>query len=609
MKGNLKSQRSIMLNLTKGLLRDFFVHHQLPPRDFDRDFLTIKTRTEAEGLSFLTKTLPQLAKALDAALLKGLLKTPSSFKKKTRSNLPCFMHGFFSKVFDQDGVLLDEPDICAIKDLRQMGYLFYKYQLPYKESLVDHLFKEFAETDKDIQTQLQTTEQMATVYYAKEVIDAIFKDFSIDSLRPKNGPGSVANSIPQWERYKPTKFYPCLDDLVDYSKFFYYNDRHLFDQFTGYWNLDYEFSGRAKSLAVPKDSRGPRLISSEPSEFMTYQQALKNVLVPFIESNVFTRGRVNFTRQDINGNLALESSKSGEFATLDLEKASDLVSLCLVDLLFEDTCIHRFLMNARSSETELPSGELIPLNKFAPMGSALCFPIEAITFFAVIAGARLARGIPLNEATKDLYVYGDDIIVPTHEVSQAIDALTNVGLRVNMGKSCFSGKFRESCGVDAYNGVDVTPIKIKKTWQENPTASDQASWVAVANNLFVNGYWKASDVVRRSLEKVVGLLPLRTQDSPVMGWTTWTRKHAFLANLKLWRWNHDLQKFMMRAPIVISKTLHKLIDGWKRLLRDAWYRPEMYLIDPLDPFEFDSAAFSLRYQAIKRSSWIGEDEV
>jgi hypothetical protein len=59
-----------------------------------------------------------------------LLKTPSSFKKKTRSNLPCFMHGFFSKVFRQDGVLLDEPDSCAIKDLRQMGYLFYKYQLP-----------------------------------------------------------------------------------------------------------------------------------------------------------------------------------------------------------------------------------------------------------------------------------------------------------------------------------------------------------------------------------------------------------------------------------------------------------------------------------------------
>jgi hypothetical protein len=29
-------------------------------------------------------------------------------------------------------------------------------------------------------------------------------------------------------------------------------------------------------------------------------------------------------------------------------------------------------------------------------------------------------------------------------------------------QSCFSGKFRESCGVDAYDGVDVTPIKIKK---------------------------------------------------------------------------------------------------------------------------------------------------
>ena len=640
MNGNLKSQESFMLNLMTGLLEDLFVHHQLPTRDLHRDKYTIKSRTQSEGLSFLTKTLPALAKSVDSALLTGQFNPPTSFKRYKRTNLPHFLRGFFLLVFNEDGVLLEEPDTTAIKDLRQVGYLFYKYQLPYKERLVEHLFDDFVETDKDIQSSINGVEQMSLFFYAQEVIHEILRNFTCDSLWPKNGPGSVANSVPQWGRFEPTKFYPSLDSLVSYCNMYYCSNSHLFDRFDQYFDLDYEFSGTAKALAVPKDSRGPRLISSEPSEFMTYQQALKNALVPHIENHCITSGRVNFTRQSINRDLALSASHDQRYATLDLEKASDLVSMMHVDLLFEGTSIHNYLMNSRSETTELPDGRTVPLNKFAPMGSALCFPIEALVFFSLIVGERMSRGAPLKEAAKHVYVYGDDIIIETEHVPSAIEALELAGLRINKGKSCFTGKFRESCGVDAYSGVDITPIKIKKLYQEKPDATTLASFCAVGNNLFLHGYWRASDIIRRFIEKSVGKLPLITgsavgklhdvavgddptweslpeswwkfankdlgpkDDTAVLGWVTWTHDHVFESNPAEWRWYPPWQCFIRRVSIVLSKTVKALKDGWSRLLRRGWYLPLMRDVDPFGVEPFDSAAFSLRYQAVKHGSWV-----
>lgn len=608
MKGNLKSRVSFELNLTRSLLKDIFVHHQLPSTEVNRDFAAIKSRTQDEGLEFLTKTLPSLAKSLDEALKTGFFRTPTSFKRKRRSsNLPAFMHGLFKKIFSEDGTLLEKGcDICAIADIRQLCYLFYKYQLPYKESQVNEMFQDFVDTDKDIQCHWTSAEQLATVFYARRIINEIFRDFTFE-FRPKNGPGSVANSIPPWRRYAPTRFYPELDSLVDYSESFYYNDRHFFDQFSTYFELDYEPHGTAKCLAVPKDSRGPRLISAETSEFMLYQQALKCALVPYLERHKLTAGRVNFTRQEINGELALKASLDQSFATLDLKKASDLLSHCLVDDLFSDTPIHDYLMKTRSSKTLLPDGRLIELNKFAPMGSALCFPIQAITYFAVIAGSRLAEQISLPNAVRDIFVYGDDIIIPNDESSSAIAALQSVGLQVNEDKSCFSGYFRESCGVDAYKGVDITPIKLKKVWpRERLQAEILTSWVAASNNLFARGYWQTSDFIRRSIEQKEGSLPLCTVDSPIIGWHTWTHDHAFMANQNRLRWDPDLHQFRIRADTLVSKTQHLLKDGWQRLLRSEWYNPVTDWNIYSEPF--DSSAFSRRYQAVKRGTWVGESQ-
>lgn len=610
MKETVTDQSTMMVDLILGLLKDVHQHNQLPSIAYDRDVRTIKRRAHNESMCFFTKTLPLLGKQLDLALKGNQFNTPTNFKKKSGTKLPCLLNGLFKLIFSDDGNLLEEPCVNAIKDLRQLTFVFYKYQLPYDEALVDTVLSEFVADDKDICPSIQTVEEMSTIYYAKKVINEIFKSFSIDDLRPKNGPGSVANGIPPWKRYKPTKYYPSLDNVCHYSNMFFYNDRDLFDNFDRYRDLEWEPHGICKVLAVPKDSRGPRIISAEQSEFMTYQQALKNVLVPYLEKHPITGGQINFTDQSINGDLALEASRDGNLATLDLQKASNFNSKYLVSDYFEDTCIAEFLAHTRSEYAEMPDGEVVRLRMFAPMGSALCFPIQALVFFATLVGSRLAEGESLVKAAKQTYVYGDDIIVPTEKVQSSIQALKNVGLRVNEDKSCYTGKFRESCGVDAYNGINITPIKIKKTWCNKPDASTLSSWVAVANNFYWNGYFRVASYLKHNIEKAIRTkLPFVSRDSKVLGWETPSRLYSRMSWTKNMTWNSDLQCFGFYAITIAAKTLQKLHSGWDKMLRIAWYKPESPVLSPFDDEPFCSGAFSLRYRALKHSTWVSESEV
>lgn len=56
-------------------------------------------------------------------------------------------------------------------------------------------------------------------------------------------------------------------------------------------------------------------------------------------------------------------------------------------------------------------------------------------------------------------IYGDDIICDYRTTDRVLILLSHCGLRVNSSKSFIGGSpFRESCGVFAFNGEDVTPF-------------------------------------------------------------------------------------------------------------------------------------------------------
>jgi hypothetical protein len=58
-------------------------------------------------------------------------------------------------------------------------------------------------------------------------------------------------------------------------------------------------------------------------------------------------------------------------------------------------------------------------------------------------------------------VYGDDIIVPIWIADYVINLLERAGLVINLAKSCTTGRYVESCGLELYQGIDVTPVYLK----------------------------------------------------------------------------------------------------------------------------------------------------
>jgi hypothetical protein len=151
------------------------------------------------------------------------------------------------------------------------------------------------------------------------------------------------------------------------------------------------------------------------------------------------------------------------------------------------------------------------------MGSALCFPIESVAFFIAIVSIRLrnagVRVTPSNvrKYVNGVYVYGDDLIVPADEAPSISETLSEFGFKVNSHKSFWNGNFRESCGMDAYSGTDVTPVYVRRMLPTSRTdAHGLASTVALANQFYLKGMWQTCRYIRQAVEKLLGELPTTT---------------------------------------------------------------------------------------------------
>jgi hypothetical protein len=493
--GIQKSELDFYIELFRACHRDV-ASQAYPVKEHARDASFIGKRLISEGLSFLTKTLPKLGKAIDFALSHGQRLDVPGFRKKPGSSLPRFLGSLLEQVFTPEGYERSDASVSAIMQLRQLCYLLYRLELPYDESTKAKVLTDFVVVDDSLRSLnlLGDTGEVGKILStASRLVNIAVGSFDPRKIHPRHGPGAVATGEKAWQKMTFKRYYRRLSRFYPYEDNFYYNLTHLTDDLGSFLTMGEFEAGMAKVILVPKDSRGPRLISCEPLEYQWIQQGLGRALMSHIEANAWTRGRVNFTLQSVNQALALEGSRTQKYATLDMKEASDRVSLELVYCLFQN---HPVLMEAlyatRSASTRLPGKEIVELNKFAPMGSALCFPVEALCFWAIsVAAVSHHRRISLREAAQDVYVYGDDIITLTEDHGCVITALESVGLLANYSKCCVAGFFRESCGVDAFKGINVTPMKIRKRYCPDSPRS-LASWSCYQQDLDKRGYTAAS---------------------------------------------------------------------------------------------------------------------
>lgn len=380
----------------------------------------------------------------------------------------------------------------------------------------------------------QVEQELAELQLPQHVLKDLRKVLEFQGLRVrwdedlvfKHGPGSVAERDVHTtiDKNMTVAYHASLAKLVDSLPATPYADLVLPDPFR--WDsTKYGLSGTTSSAVswlqfVRKDYKSVRTICKEPTTFMWAQQALMNALVRAIARSSLS-SVVDIQSQDKNRNQAQLASEGGTFSTLDLKGASDRVSKKLIEALFSGKLLD-MLMATRTSLVQLPADEwgnedVVLVNKFAPMGSAVCFPIQSIVFalIAILCNHLHVHGIDIREylesgiprikhyvvpPVEGTCVYGDDIIIPDNQTQGMIHLLTALGFVVNTSKSFYGdAAVRESCGIFALDGADVTPILFKVKGIMEDTHDSVLGRIALCNALFKLGYHRARDAVMRSL--------------------------------------------------------------------------------------------------------------
>lgn len=245
---------------------------------------------------------------------------------------------------------------------------------------------------------------------------------------------------------------------------------------------------------VPKTAKTDRGICIEPGGNVALQLAVGQ----HIRGRLLRFGLDLNYGQDVHRELARLGSREGHIATMDLSSASDTVSYNLVKLLLPELWFD-VLDALRSPVTEIgydPSGAerdvSVRLEKFSSMGNGFTFELETLLFAAitsVVCGKRLGDGV---------WVYGDDIIYPSHHSVDLSSALKWCGFIPNKSKSFSTGPFRESCGGDYFLGRNVRSYFIKEPPRE------PSDWISIHNGLdrFADGTTNLRNTRRLALSYI-----------------------------------------------------------------------------------------------------------
>jgi len=489
-----------------------------------------------EGIDALTKQLPSIGKQLPQ-IVEGNDYTFANYtgKKKTVygiGNIPVLFSDLLIPLIEIRQSVPSTYIAEIFADLTQFFLLFYKLELPVEdESSHVVYYKAVQDELAEHASKRKHIYKTSPARIAQSVIGDLLprKRFTYDKLIPKPGPGATADHLKQWEKNKPTAYYQQLARVFKYEEFFSTLPFGLCNP--------HELPVKepcSRGIFVPKDSRGPRLISAEPAEYMMCQQALMGYMVGTIEER---SENVNFLDQSINQRLVSEASQDQQLATVDMKEASDRVTVDLAEHIIRKTNPELWIALAASRTGVTKFGDITVQNaSFGPMGSATTFPVEALVFYALCVEALVRQGCDYSIALKSVYVYGDDIIIPVKYMDFALDFLERYDLVVNRQKSFSKGFFRESCGMDMYFGCVTTPLYIRQL----PKHSNQST-LAYSNTLWKKGFWLTATYLHR--RDAVG-----TSDG---------QRFTFMdANPRTrpsdYRWNPILQRFEYRIYVSTS---------------------------------------------------------
>lgn len=600
---------------------------------FEKDLSYLRRACQTRGLSFFTMTLPAFGKVIEKSLEEGyflaeLVPQGIPMIKKR----PELFGNLYMKLFDEDGILRVDLDVNALSFLRQFCYLAKKLRVECSPSTIKDTLDEFFNIEASLPSpHYQTwdsdipiwTERKGHPLWGVRKVESdqpCLSGMDVDSpcnlpwhdlralarriiseiglplwweLAPKHGPGAVSDGKTAWKSKYDFPFWPRK--LAYWFPFDWYGSGLLEPTFHPSDREPY-----SKLVAVPKDQRGPRLICAEPIAHQWMQQSIWSWLEERVERTTIGRS-LTFRSQERSRNGALQSSLTRNTCTVDLSSASDRVSCRLVEYIFQGSEIldglHAVRTRAMSQEISRVHPRVTKLKKFTTQGSSLTFPVQSIIFTILsVFALRVSEGrtddwFSWKEDFDRVIVYGDDLIVPSHAYEDLKLVLHECGLKVNSTKSFVKGFFRESCGMDAYMGIDITPKYLLETYTGTPESTE--SLMECANNFHFGGYWHAAlSVISLIPQQEVKLMPVVSDSSGHLGLRSYTG-NSFSHLLS--RWNGELQVIEYSVLRMTSKVTK--VHG-----RDEVRLSQFFFEDP-DPELPWSSGQAGRVRRGKRRTW------
>jgi hypothetical protein len=456
----------------------------------------------------------------------------------------------------------------------------------------------FPERDMGLMHVLGAVQQYA------DRISGVFSGFDPGLLHFKHGPGAVSDKPQGGYKYNFPNWPPRLEYNFPYDLSATTSlEIGDVDARVGFGWDSYE--PHSCLIAVPKTMKGPRLIAKEPTSHQWVQQGIRDYVYQRAASS-WVGNCITFNDQTPSRNLALKGSVDGYYATIDLKSASDRISCSLVERVFRRNpgllsamiaCRTRFLVNTIDKK----SVGLLKLRKFSTQGSALTFPVQSLVFLAICLG--VGRYLEVNAGhdwlCRQVRVFGDDLIVPRTWEPLVRKVMEALHLRVNPTKTHTGGNFRESCGMDAWGGYDVSPpYVLAKPVKTDPATI--ASGLAVSNNFFEKGFWRTAAWLDRSMpQDILKKMPVVGMRSGVFARRSYVG--GKLPDFLKIRWNSDLQKEQVRTLGVISRASIRRTDAVTNLL-------QYFTEDPVPYIKYESGVVVAGVPLL-RHAWVDVEEI
>lgn len=288
---------------------------------------------------------------------------------------------------------------------------------------------------------------------------------------------------------------------------------------------------------VPKNYKTHRTIACEPTGNVPLQLAFDR----YVKERLKTKFKVDLTSQVLNQRMAKEGSITGRYATVDLSMASDTLAYNTVAWLLPNEWF-RYVDDIRSTHYLDPRTSVVKrYAKFSSMGNGTTFGLETLVFAAAVRAV----------GSRSYAVYGDDIVIESELYDDLVRLLSFLGFTVNEDKSFRTGPFRESCGCDYLNGIDITPFYLREWGMRKSILSHNVNGLASISKPYGKLWqWLKALVEERSLALVPYNLDSMTGiwiDVPT-SYALGLFRHTYKGKGKWPTWSPWFRAYLVKSP-------------------------------------------------------------